>query len=186
MDHQIAFETLQKALCSAPVLALPDFNVPFCIETNASGVGIGVVLLQKGHPLAYLSKALGPRSQGLSTYEKEYMAILATVDQWRHYLQFGEFHIFIDQKSLVQLAEQRLHTYWQQKVFTKVLGLQYKIIYKKGEDNKAVDALSRRRSSEAQCLAVTSGTPQWVQLVTKSYEKDAHAQQLLTKLVIDK
>jgi hypothetical protein len=61
MDHQIAFETLQKALCSAPVLALPDFNVPFCIETDASGVGIVAVLLQKGHPLAYLSKALGPR-----------------------------------------------------------------------------------------------------------------------------
>jgi hypothetical protein len=122
----------------------------------------------------------------LSTYEKEYMTILAVVDQWRHYLQFGEFHIFTDQKSLVQLAEQRLHTHWQQKVFTNLLGLQYKIIYKKGEDNKTADALSRRRSSEAQCLAVTSGTPQWVQLVTKSYEKDAHAQQLLIKLVVDK
>jgi hypothetical protein len=114
------------------------------------------------------------------------MAILAAVDQWRYYLQFGEFHIFTDQKSLVQLAEQRLHTHWQQKVFTKLLGLQYNIIYKKGEDNKVVDALSRRRSSEAQCLVVSSCTLQWVQLVTKSYENDTHAQHLLTKLVVDK
>lgn len=37
------------------------------------------MLLQKGHPLAYLSKALGPRSRGLSTYEKEYLAILEAV-----------------------------------------------------------------------------------------------------------
>jgi len=122
-DHHVAFQTLQQALSSAPVLALHDFSVPFCIETDASGIGIGVVLLQKGHPLAYLSKALGPKSRGLSTYEKEYMAILEAVHQWRHYLQYGEFIIYTDQKSLVQLSEQRLHTTWQQKIFTKLLGL---------------------------------------------------------------
>lgn len=111
-DHAIAYQTLQKALSSTPVLALPDFIVPFCIEADASGVGIGVVLLHKGHPLAYLSKTLGPRSQGLSTFEKEYQAILEAMNKWRHYLQFGEFIIYTDQKSLVQLSEQRLHTQW--------------------------------------------------------------------------
>lgn len=40
----------------------------------------------RGHPLAYLSKALGPRSMGLLTYEKEYMAILLALEQWRSYL----------------------------------------------------------------------------------------------------
>jgi len=84
-DHQVAFQTMQTALISAPVLALPDFSVPFCIETDASGFGIGAVLLQKGHPLACLSKALGPRPRGLSTYE-EYHAILEAIKQWRHYL----------------------------------------------------------------------------------------------------
>ena len=84
-EHQRAFQTLQQALSSAPVFALPDFSVPFCIESDASGVGIGEVLLQKGHPLAYISKALGPRSRGLSTYEKEYLAILEVVHQWRHF-----------------------------------------------------------------------------------------------------
>jgi len=84
-EHQRAFQTLQQALSSAPIFALPDFSVPFCIESDASGVGIGEVLLQKGHPLAYISKALGPRSRGLSTYEKEYLAILEVVHQWRHF-----------------------------------------------------------------------------------------------------
>ena len=118
-----AFVALKQALTSAPVLALPDFSPPFSVETDASGTGIGAVLMQNGHPLAYLSRALGPRSRGLSTYEKEYMAILMAVEQWRSYLQHAEFQIVTDHRSLVQLTEQRLHTPWQQKVFVKLVGL---------------------------------------------------------------
>lgn len=75
-----SFAALKSALTSAPVLVLPDFKKPFCIETDASGTGVGVVLMQGGRPLAFLSKTLGPRSQGLSTYEKEYIAILLALD----------------------------------------------------------------------------------------------------------
>lgn len=108
--HEEAFQTLKQSLISAPVLALPDFSQPFCLETDASKMGIGAVLMQSSHPIAYLSKALGPKSQGLSTYEKEYLAILVAVDQWRHYLQLKEFHIYTDNRSLAQLDEQHLHT----------------------------------------------------------------------------
>jgi len=127
--HDKSFAALKSALCNSPVLALPDFSKQFSIETDASGYGVGAVLMQEGHPLAFISKALGPRSEGLSTYEKEYLAILLAVQQWRAYLQHGEFLILTDQKSLTQLSDQRIHTHWQQKVFTKLLGLQYKIVY---------------------------------------------------------
>jgi hypothetical protein len=53
-DHVVAFRTLQTALSQSPVLALPDFAATFFIETDASVVGVGVVLMQKGHPLAFL------------------------------------------------------------------------------------------------------------------------------------
>ena len=86
-----AFSALKHALTTAPVLALPDFSRPFAVETDASGTGIGAMLMQGGHPLAFLSKALGPHLQGLSTYEKEYMAILLALEQWRSYLQHAEF-----------------------------------------------------------------------------------------------
>ncbi|WVZ82556.1 hypothetical protein U9M48_029810 [Paspalum notatum var. saurae] len=59
-DHQAAFDALKMALSSAPVLAMPDFSRPFCIETDACNSGVGAVLLQQGHPLAYISKPLEP------------------------------------------------------------------------------------------------------------------------------
>lgn len=65
-----------------------------------------------GHPIAFISKALSPRNQGLSIYEKEYLAILVTVEQWRHYLLQAEFYIYTDHRSLIHLNEQRLHTAW--------------------------------------------------------------------------
>lgn len=77
-------------------------------------------------------------------YEKEYLAILMVVDQWRHYLLQAEFVIHTDHQSLTHLNEQRLHTAWQQKVFARLQGLQYHIQYRKGCDNGAADALSRR------------------------------------------
>lgn len=75
-----AFQLLKRSLVSAPVLALPNFNQPFVIETDASETGIGAVLQQDGHPIAYVSKALGPKTQGLSTCEKESLAILLAID----------------------------------------------------------------------------------------------------------
>ena len=184
-DHAVAFQTLKEALCQSPVLSLPDFSKPFAIETDASEAGIGAVLMQEGHPIAFMSKALGPKSQGLSTYEKEFMAILLAVQAWRPYLQFQEFVILTDQKSLTQLSDQRLHTYWQQRVFSKLLGLQYRIVYRPGSDNRAVDALSRHPAPMASCAAVSTLVPSWISAVVASYAQDPSAQSMIAKLALD-
>ena len=84
--QQSTFDALKAALGATPVLGLQDFSQPFHIETDASRTGVGAVLVQNNHPLAFISKALGPRNLGLSAYEKEYLAILLPVNQWRHYL----------------------------------------------------------------------------------------------------
>lgn len=138
---------------TAPVLALPDFSKTFVIETNASDKGIGAVLQQGGHPISYVSKALGVKAQGLSTYEKESMAILLAVDYWRPYLLQAEFIIQTDQKSLIHLDDQRLTTPWQHKALTKLLGLNYKLVYRQGKDNKVADALSRTTHGDIHDLA---------------------------------
>ncbi|CAN6166876.1 unnamed protein product [Urochloa humidicola] len=185
VEHDKSFQALKHALCSAPVLAMPDFSKVFSLETDASGSGIGAVVLQQGHPLAFISKALGPRSQGLSTYEKEYMAILMAIQQWRPYLQHAEFEIHTDQRSLVQLNQQRLHTTWQQKVFTKLLGLQYKIIYKQGVENRVADALSRKSSHDSVCFSVSVSSPKWLHDVVEGYWSDAFSSSVVTRLSID-
>jgi len=59
-EHDTAFATLKSALSTAPVLALPDFSLPFEIETDACDSSVGAMLMQKDHPLAFISKSLGP------------------------------------------------------------------------------------------------------------------------------
>lgn len=68
--HDHAFNVLKQSLCLAHVLKLPNFGHPFSVEIDAATTGVGAILIQDGHPIAFISKALGPKSQGLSTYEK--------------------------------------------------------------------------------------------------------------------
>jgi hypothetical protein len=79
-DNDTAFKTLKQLLAQAPVLDFPKFSKPFHIETDASEYGVVAVLMQW--------RSLGPKLRGLSTYEKEYAAILLVVEQRRSYLQF--------------------------------------------------------------------------------------------------
>ena len=101
-----AFQNLKETMISAPVLALPNFSEPFTLETDASGTGLGAVMMQQGRPIAYYSSTLCPKNAALSTYEKEYMAILLAVEQWRAYLQHVEFLILTDHCSLAHLEDQ--------------------------------------------------------------------------------
>ncbi|GKE48245.1 putative mitochondrial protein [Tanacetum coccineum] len=83
---ELAYHKLKEAMIKALVLALPDFDQEFMVETDASGKGIGAVLCQNGHPIAYWSKTLSAKHQALSTYEKEFLAVVAALDKWKGYL----------------------------------------------------------------------------------------------------
>ncbi|GJU16412.1 reverse transcriptase [Tanacetum coccineum] len=102
---------LKEAMIQAPVLALPNFEVEFVVETDASGTKLGVVLQHGGHPISYLSKTLTPKHQSLSTNEKEFMAVMMALD--------------------------RFTTPFQTKWLPKLTGFNYEISYKKGAENGA-------------------------------------------------
>ena len=87
----MAFEKLKKVLCEAPVLALRCFDKPFVAETDACGHGIGAVLMQEGHPVAYISRHLKGKHLHLSIYEKELLAVVFAIQKWRHYLLSRHF-----------------------------------------------------------------------------------------------
>lgn len=93
-----------------PVLVLPDFTKPFVIECDTSGRRIGVVLMQGGKPLAYLSQALKGRTLDLSTYEKELLALVVSIKKWRPYLLGHRFIIQTDHYDLKFLLEQSIGT----------------------------------------------------------------------------
>ena len=142
---------------SVSILALPEFGQPFTVKTDASGVGIGAVLLQKGHPIAYISKAMGPKYQLLSANEKEFYAILFAVKKWQHYFLGQHFIIKTDKKTLKHLLEQPLTTLMQNWGLEKLMGLDFSVEYKKGKENVVVDALSRQKQgSIATIFQVTS------------------------------
>jgi len=68
---QTTFDRLKHALSTALILALPNFHQPFTIETDASGIGMGEVLSQQGHPIAYFSKPFTAKLLRSSTYVRE-------------------------------------------------------------------------------------------------------------------
>jgi hypothetical protein len=182
-EAQTAFERLKQAMTETPVLALPDFTLPFIIETDACDTGVGAVLMQQGHPLAYMSKALGVLTRKLSIYEKEFLAVIMAVDKWRQYLQRGPFLVMTDHKSLYNLTEQQLTSDLQRKAMAKLIGLQFQFKYKKGTDNGAADSLSRV-GHLLEVQSVSSCRPDWVMEVQNSYNNDADMQQLLQQLTI--
>lgn len=167
--EQQAFDKLKQAMTQAPVLVLLDFSKPFTVETDASDLGMWAVLMQEGHPISYLSKAFGDNNKGLSTYEKECMAVLLAVDKWRSYLQQQEFILKTDHRSLLFLTEQRATTKLQQKSMLKLMDLSFKIQYKQGHTNKAADALSRMSDGEHSVLAISVGQPSWLQILQEGY-----------------
>jgi hypothetical protein len=184
-ETERAFQLLKEALITAPVLSLPDFTKVFTVETDASDIGICAILLQDNHPIAFVSKSLGPKTRGLSTYKKEFLAILLAIDQWRPYLQHAEFRILTDQRSLAHLSDQHLHTPWQHKALTKILGLQYTIVYRKGSENIAADALSCRPQALGTLAAILSVQATWLQEIIEGYQTDTATQAKLTQLAIN-
>jgi hypothetical protein len=139
-----AFEELKMKLTTAPLLALPNFGKTFEIECDASGVGIGGVLMQEGRPIAYFSEKLSGPTLNYSIYDKELYALVRSLETWQHYLLPKEFVIHSDHESLKHLKGQlklnRRHAKWSEFIES----FPYIVKYKKGKDNVVADALSRR------------------------------------------
>ncbi|KAI3465703.1 hypothetical protein Pfo_022366 [Paulownia fortunei] len=143
-EQEKAFKLIKYKLTNAPLLVLPNFTKMFEIECDASGIGIGGVLMQKGRRVAYFSEKLSGATLNYPTYDKELYALVRTLETWQHYLWPKEFVIHTDHKSLKHLKGQhklsRRHAKWVEFIETFL----YVIKYKQGKKNIVADALSRR------------------------------------------
>ena len=131
-------------MTQAPVLRLPDFSKVFEVACDASGVGIGGVLSEDGHPVEFFREKLNDVRFRYSTYHKEFYAIIQALRHWRHYLLSKEFVLFSDHEALKYLhSQQKLsdrHARWVE----YLQDYAFVIRHKKGKDNVVADALSRR------------------------------------------
>nr|GEZ42717.1 integrase, catalytic core [Tanacetum cinerariifolium] len=164
-------------------LQLPDFNEVFIIETDASGVGIGALLQQKGHPIAFLSKTLAPKHQVLSTYETEFLAVIQALEKWRGYLLDRHFIIKTDHYNLKYLLDQRIASPAQMKWLPKLMGVDYEIVYKKGAKNVVADALSRvQGQTKFLQIEVTTLSSELYEKIQQGWNEDSQLKARIEKL----
>ena len=182
-----AFNELKDKLTNGPCLALPNFDKSFEIECEASGIGIGAVLMQEKSPIMFFSEKLNGAQLNYLTYDKKLYTLVRALQVWQHYLWPKEFVIHTNHESLKHLKSQtklnRRHAKWVE--FIEMVP--YVIHYKKGKDNVVADALSRRYALFSSLTAKILGFKHMIELykVEKSEFYDVYMQCLKGKHVQD-
>ena len=100
---QNSFEQLKEMLVEAPVLMQPTSGKEYTLYSDASGIGLGCVLMQDGKVVAYASKQLKPHEQNYPTHDLELVAVVFALKIWRHYLYRKKCRIYTNHKSLKYL-----------------------------------------------------------------------------------
>ncbi|XP_051148684.1 uncharacterized protein LOC127263617 [Andrographis paniculata] len=144
VSEKASFGLLKRKLTNAPILAIPDFTKPFELECDASGIGIGAVLMQGKKPIVYFSETLSGAALNYSTYDRELYSLVGALQTWQHYLRSQEFNVHTDHESLKHLKSQQKLRKWHARWVAFVDTFPYSIQYKKGKENVVADALSRR------------------------------------------
>lgn len=142
-----AFLKIKDSLCNAPVLACPDFSKPFFIQCDASDTGMGAVLFQETegfeHPIAYASKTLNKCQRKYSVSEKEMLALIFGIEQFRGYVEGSTFTVITDHSALVWLHNLSNPAGKLARWALKLSQYDFKVIHRKGSLNVVADALSR-------------------------------------------
>lgn len=142
-----AFVALKKALISAPVLALPDFNEEFILQTDASGHGVGAVLLQEQDGakkvIAYASRGLNELEKRYSVYELEALAVLFGMEKFRYYLEHRKFILETDNQALSWVLGKPRKSGRIARWATRILTFKFDVNHIKGSENVVADGLSR-------------------------------------------
>lgn len=142
-----AFNDLKGAITNDSVLHSPDFAQPFTLQTDASGVGIGAVLLQevKGErrPVVFLSRKLQDRETRYSTIEKECLAIKWAVESLRYYLLGRHFVLETDHRALRWLQQMKDSNMRIARWYLSLQPYDFIVNYQSGKTNLVADSLSR-------------------------------------------
>ena len=156
-DHK-AFETLRTCLVTPPILAFPNFNLEFLLFTDACDYGIGAVLsqLQDGKEvvIAYASRQLQKAEIKYPTVEKEALAIIFAIKQFRQYLLDEPFTVISDHRPLQWLQDQKDVNGRLGRWAIALSAVNYKIRYRPGRIHQNADCLSRLKVASIQTVDI--------------------------------
>lgn len=142
-----AFQEIKKRLVTAPVLACPDYEQTFTIQTDASDKGIGAVLTQgegsDEQPIAYISRKLNKAEMNYSVTEKECLAVVFAVEKLRPYVEGVPFKVVTDHYSLLWLNQLKDPHGKLARWAVKLQQFDFTLSHRKGKDHVVPDALSR-------------------------------------------
>lgn len=143
-----AFNKLKQQLISAPVMHSPDYNLPFVLQTDASGYGIGAVLYQPVNDeelrvICYISRSLTRTERNYATTHRECLAVLWAIEKLRPYLEGITFTVVTDHYSLVWLQNLKDPTGCLAMWSIRLQQYSFKIVHRKGKELIISDLLSR-------------------------------------------
>jgi hypothetical protein len=147
-----AFHTLRKLLTTAPVLVQPDNTKPFDVYCDASGTGLGCVLMQNNRVIAYASRALQNHEKNYPTHDLELVAVIHALKIWRHHLMGTKCNIYTDHKSLKYIFTQADLNMRQTRWLELIKDYDLEVHYYPGKANVVADALSRK--AHCHCLSI--------------------------------
>src|SRR6266508_3821143 len=139
-----AFQTLKRLLTLAPILAQPDLTKSFDVYCDASGNGLGCVLMQDGRVIAYASRQLHKHEINYPTHDLELAAVVHALKIWWHYLLGSECHIYTNHKSLKYIFTQPELNMRQRWWLELIKDYNLEVHYDPGKANVVADALSRK------------------------------------------
>lgn len=147
-EAESAFLELKSALTSAPVLACPDFSLPYIVHCDSSDVGVGGMLTQvfdgEEHPIAYYSRSLNKPERNYSATEREALAVVNVVEHFRAYLEGPKpFKIITDHASLKWFLNLKNPTGRLERWGCRLSPFNFVIEHRRGTENVVPDALSR-------------------------------------------
>jgi hypothetical protein len=139
---QNSFDELRKRLTTTLVLVMPDIHKSFDIYCDASKQGLGCVLMQERHVIAYASRQLRKHEQNYPTHDLELAVVAHALKIWRHYLLGHRCQIYIDHKSLKYIFTQNDLNLRQRWWLELIKDYDMEIHYHPGKANVVADALS--------------------------------------------
>ena len=153
-EHQLACAAVKTALTTAPVLKLPDYQKEFTLVADASGTGIGAVLLQDGCPVAFDGRKLTDAEGKWSPTEQEMLAVVHHVHKWRPYLHEQHFTVVTDHEPNTWFHSQLRLNPRQHRWYEALRTYDFTWQYKPGRLDVA-DPLSRHPAFSAAVLCAT-------------------------------